>query len=85
MKVDITYAPYEEREAHLVERFAATLCESAEIRCAADRLADKHCRECVCTSCDVFGTEECLEGADICKKCDHTSHTEYCPWHPDEQ
>ena len=27
---------------------------------------DKHCRECICVSCDLRGTDDCLEGADGC-------------------
>ena len=45
---------------------------------------NKHCRECLCTTCDLFQLDECLEGPDCCDKCDNTSHTAYCPWHPEE-
>ena len=45
---------------------------------------NKHCRECLCTTCDLFQLDGCLEGADCCDKCDNTSHTAYCPWHPEE-
>lgn len=47
---------------------------------------DKHCRECLCPSCDLFKTAECIEGADLCeKKCDHENHTWSCPFHPNER
>jgi hypothetical protein len=46
---------------------------------------DKHCRECICVSCDLRGTDDCLEGADGCDKCDNTCHTGHCWWHPDER
>lgn len=46
---------------------------------------NKHCRECACPSCDLFQTEECLEGKDNCGECDNTAHTGYCPWHPNER
>lgn len=48
-------------------------------------VTNKHCRECICPSCDAFQTRECLEDKDLCEKCDNNSHTGYCPWHPDEQ
>lgn len=48
-------------------------------------VAEQHCRECICQSCDLLGTDSCLEGAAMCAKCDCTEHTGYCPWHPDEQ
>lgn len=47
--------------------------------------AGEHCRECRCVSCDLFQTAGCLEGKNVCEKCNHESHTGYCPWHPDEQ
>ena len=47
--------------------------------------AGEHCRECRCVSCDLFQTAGCLEGKNVCGKCNHESHTGYCPWHPDEQ
>jgi len=47
--------------------------------------AGEHCQECRCVSCDLFQTAGCLEGKDVCGKCNHESHTRYCPWHPDEQ
>ena len=47
--------------------------------------AGDHCRECRCVSCDLFQTAGCLEGKNVCEKCNHESHTGYCPWHPDEQ
>lgn len=46
---------------------------------------DKHCRECICPSCDLFKTDDCLEGEDCCEKCDNTHHTGSCWWHPDER
>lgn len=46
---------------------------------------DRHCRECICPSCDKHQTRECLEDADFCDHCDNTEHVSYCPWHPDEQ
>lgn len=46
---------------------------------------DKHCRECICVSCDLRGTDDCLEGADGCDKCDNTYHIGHCWWHPDER
>ena len=47
--------------------------------------AGEHCQECRCVSCDLFQTAGCLEGKNVCGKCNHESHTGYCPWHPDEQ
>ena len=47
--------------------------------------AGEHCRECRCVSCDLLQTAGCLEGKNVCGKCNHESHTGYCPWHPDEQ
>ena len=47
--------------------------------------AGEHCRECRCVSCDLFQTASCLEGKNVCGKCNHESHTGYCPWHSDEQ
>lgn len=46
---------------------------------------NKHCRECICPSCDLFQTPECLEGEDGCDKCANDSHTGHCWWHPDER
>lgn len=46
---------------------------------------DPHCQECICPSCDIFGTDECLEGADSCRKCETDSHICHCWWHPDER
>lgn len=47
---------------------------------------NKHCRECICPSCDLFQTDECLEGVDGCEKCDNSSyHIGHCWWHPDER
>lgn len=46
---------------------------------------NKHCRECVCPSCDLFQTEECLEDKDNCDRCDNTYHIGHCWWHPDER
>lgn len=46
---------------------------------------DKHCRECICPSCDLFQTEECLEGENGCDKCDNDCHVGHCWWHPDER
>lgn len=45
---------------------------------------DKHCQECICGSCDLRGTDGCLEGANCCDKCDNTSHCRHCCWHPNE-
>ena len=41
---------------------------------------DKHCRECICPLCEGFKTDECLEDADGCDKCDNTQHVGRCPW-----
>lgn len=30
-------------------------------------------------------TDDCLEGADGCDKCDNTYHIGHCWWHPDER
>ncbi len=46
---------------------------------------NKHCRECICPSCDLFQTKECLEGEDGCGKCDNTYHVGHCWWHPEER
>lgn len=43
--------------------------------------ADKHCRECICPSCERFQKDSCLEGDGLCEKCDHESHTGSCPWY----
>lgn len=44
---------------------------------------DKHCRECICMSCSAFRKDDCLEGKDMCEKCDNKSHTGSCPWFND--
>lgn len=50
-----------------------------------DKTGDAHCRACICQTCDLRGTEGCLEGAALCEaKCDRESHTSACPWHPGE-
>lgn len=47
--------------------------------------ANKHCKECICPSCDLFHTDGCLEGANLCSsKCDNASHTGHCPWSNEE-
>lgn len=45
---------------------------------------DKHCRECLCATCDLRGMDGCLDGEAVCAECDNQSHTNYCPWHPSE-
>ena len=47
--------------------------------------SDKHCRECICPSCDLFQTDGCLEGDDNCEKCLNDCPTNFCWWHPDER
>lgn len=44
---------------------------------------DKHCRECICMSCSAFRKDDCLEGKDMCEKCDNKSHIGNCPWFND--
>ena len=39
---------------------------------------DKHCRECICRLCDLRGTDECIEGGDLCDKCQNDEHTGGC-------
>lgn len=46
---------------------------------------DKHCRECICVSCSAFRKDDCLDGKDMCEKCDNKSHTGSCPWFNDRE
>lgn len=46
---------------------------------------NEHCWECRCPSCNLFQTDECLEGKEFCERCENKTHTGYCPWHPEEQ
>ena len=45
---------------------------------------DMHCRECCCATCDLRGTDECLDGELVCMECDNGSHVDFCPWHSSE-
>lgn len=44
---------------------------------------NKHCRECICLTCEAFKTNECLEGENGCDKCVNNSHTVSCPYYKD--
>ncbi len=46
---------------------------------------NKHCRECICPSCDLFQTEECIEGENYCEQCANDCHVGHCWWHSDER
>jgi hypothetical protein len=39
---------------------------------------DKHCNECLCKMCLLWMTDECIEGKNLCDKCDNQSHTSRC-------
>lgn len=45
---------------------------------------NSQCRECLCTECDLRGTDNCLEGADQCNRCDNTSHLVGCVYYDDD-
>lgn len=45
---------------------------------------DKECRECACRFCGLFMTAGCLEGPDLCERCENERHTKSCPWHTEE-
>ena len=47
--------------------------------------SDKHCRECICPTCTLFQTEECLDGNECCMKCENDSHTAECPFYGGEE
>lgn len=76
----------EEAKAAKLERLTERLqaAETAETGCEYDEAAP-HCRECICPRCDLFQTDECLEGKDSCKKCQPGSHVKHCWWHPEER
>lgn len=46
---------------------------------------DHHCLECICPSCEIFQTDECLEDADGCDRCDNNQHVENCWWYTNEE
>lgn len=46
---------------------------------------NKHCRECICATCDLRNLDGCLYGQDLCDKCDNDSHCIRCVWHPEEK
>ena len=75
----------EEQKAWKLERLAARIAAAQQDGSREYDERDKHCRECICPSCDLFQIEECLAGADNCGECDNTAHTRYCPWHPNER
>lgn len=45
---------------------------------------DKRCRECQCAWCDLRATSNCLDGEDLCDRCDNQTHTEHCWWSNEE-
>lgn len=66
----------------VVKVFAVTPTTGRVIMFSED---NKHCRECFCVTCLYFHTDECLDGEDMCDKCDNQSHTENCPWFDDSE
>lgn len=76
----------EEAKAMKLERLMTRLqvAEAEETGRSYDE-ADPHCLECICPRCDIFQTDECLEGKDSCKKCQPGSHVKHCWWHPEER
>lgn len=41
---------------------------------------NKHCKECLCVTCEAFQTDDCIEGKEMCTECDNIAHTHACPW-----
>ena len=75
----------EEQKARKLERLEARIAEAQETTGRDYDEQDKHCRECICPSCDIFKTADCLYGPDGCKKCEPDSHVGHCWWHPEER
>jgi hypothetical protein len=39
---------------------------------------NKHCNECICRGCELRGTDNCLEGNELCNDCKNEDHTSGC-------
>lgn len=45
---------------------------------------DRHCIECLCSSCARRATDDCLDGPDVCDKCENDCHVGQCWYHESE-
>lgn len=45
----------------------------------------KHCNECVCMECELRGTDSCIEGNDLCDRCENDEHTISCVFFEEEE
>lgn len=75
----------EEQKARKLERLEAQIAAAQQEGSREYDEQDKHCRECICPSCDIFKTADCLYGPDGCKKCEPDTHVGHCCWHPYER
>lgn len=45
---------------------------------------DLYCDMCICPNCDLFETEECLDGETSCEDCPPKHLVEECVWYRNE-
>ena len=45
---------------------------------------NNQCKACICPGCDLFQSDECLDGKDCCDKCDNGAATCDCPFYTGE-
>jgi hypothetical protein len=45
---------------------------------------NRHCRECICSNCELRGSDKCDEGPNLCDKCKNEDHTIRCFYFEDE-
>lgn len=45
---------------------------------------NNNCISCICSHCDLFHTDNCLEGKNSCNYCNNKTYTSYCPWSNEE-
>lgn len=56
--------------------FAATASGGRKIMYSE---TNKHCKECLCVTCEAFQTADCIDGKEMCTECDNIAHTQDCP------
>lgn len=39
---------------------------------------NKHCKECICSRCELRGTKNCIEGKKQCDNCKNEDHAINC-------